>query len=325
MSLSVFVVQSPLQLLNAIEASCVLKKNGHYIVIHRNKNNLLRMRRLAELYSLKDVDYIPAGFFSRFLVDIRTRWKYRAIVGKVDSVIFGSLAIWAINLIIFLRPKDLYMVDDGQQTVNLLINPEATRLSKRNGGKLSRVIENSIFFTYYTDLADASNVKYIPNNLEYVKSKLINDPAVSGISPLDKTDVLFIGANIFGKYNDFPSVLERIVRHAESKRKKIFYVMHRFDCEAKINKLANKYHFTAVKYDYPIELIFSLLWSKNQPEVWGVGSTAIDTILLMFPVAKIQIFSLDNTQFYKIKDRLAFSSLLSMYKSNSSVNVIELC
>lgn len=324
MSLSLFIVQSPLQLLNAIEASYALGKNGHYIVIYRNKNNLSRMRKLAELYSLNDVDYISAGLFSHFFVNFRTRMRYREIVGKVDTIIYGSLAMWAINLITYLKPKTLYMVDDGQQTVNLLVNPEATRLAKRSGKKLSHILSNSIFFTYYTDIAALSNVRHIPNTLEHVKTGLTQNPATPNIPPLDNNDILFIGANIFDKYNDFTGTLEKIVKHAESKRKKIFYVMHRFDCEETINILADKHNFTAVKYDYPLELIFSLLWSKNQPEVWGVGSTAIDTVLLMFPDAKVQIFSLDSTRFYKIKDRLAFSSLLSMYRTNASVDVIDL-
>lgn len=316
---SLFLVQTPLQLLNVIEAQEKFKKEGKILLFYRQKYDRSNMQSLLGLYEIEHYSFFRITPLFRLTFILQLFFRYASLQGNVQTIFFGTYASWCAFLVNFLRPDKLVLVDDGCKTINILKNPEMSGVERNRGLPIlsKAFISRASFFTYYSDFVRSYGREAVQNSLEYVTQ-------VSGVteySSLSDDSIIFIGTNVLNSYNGINEVLKRIVATAQGR--KILYIMHRYDDPERLAELQQLDEFEAVRFDYPLELIFGALWRDNKPEVWTLGTTAIDTLALIYPELKAKVFELDYQCFHFEKRAVGFRGLIEFYRTQPHIEVVS--
>ena len=316
---NVFVAQTPLQLLNLIEAQKAFNKTGEVLLFYRQDYNRRHMQNLLDLYDVEQYSFFKITLLFRLIFIPRLFLRYASRRGRVKTFFFGTYASWSAFLANLLQPDELVLVDDGHKTINILTNSEAEGvMKKRFLPCLSKsFLSRASFFTYYSDLARSLGREAVHNSLEHV----IRSSNLEELSSLDGDSIIFIGTNILHDYEGIEDVLCRITDTAQGRR--VLYVMHRYDNPDLLLGLLKRDDFDVAKFDYPLELVFGALWLENKPEVWTMGTTAIDTLAIIYPEFRVKVFELDYQRFLSEKKAEGFRSLLGFYRKQPHIEVIS--
>ena len=316
---SVFIAQTPLQLINLYEASKHYKVNGQYILFYDNLDNYARMKELVKVLEVEQ--------FIFFKIDFKFRMFFPLILSRIIKKLkptcrqgfYGTYASWSAWIINSLAIETAVLVDDGHKTVNLIKVPEITGVFKKSRfKKLSKAfVQNSNFFTFYADFAKKNGFQSEQNSLKYVQKVFSRHQFDSAIS-IDQYSCFFISTNILARYKSIELYIEKVANSSE----RMLYIMHRYDDEELVSEWAQKYQFDCVKFEYPIELYFSLL-SESQ-RVMSFGSTAIDTLSMMKPEVDITLYRLPLDGFDSDSLKVGFTNVWKYSCENSKVKCIDL-
>ena len=306
---SLFIAQTPLQLLNCIEASKKYNEKGVFVLFFDCHENYKRMQDLVSLFEIKQVYYYSLNATFRVFFPIILINKFRKLKKEksFEKVYFGTYASWASFLINYLEVFSTVLVDDGSKTIIIINSPERMGLDKKKWLKLLQkdYVQKSSLFTIYFELAKKNRLVCEKNNLENVisffnfsgsKDKYSKNPF-----SYDNKQIC-IGSYISNKCDSFDDHIAILANKARESGKELLYIMHRYDDETKFSQLANIYNFKCVKFDLPLELVFSSIWNGTD-EVWSQGSTAVDTLQLIYPSLSMRIFQMPletiNTEFQR--------------------------
>ncbi|MBN2866089.1 MAG: hypothetical protein JXK16_08790 [Thiotrichales bacterium] len=321
---SLFIAQTPLQLLNCIEASKKNNQKGYFVLFYDCDENHKRMMALVEIFNVDNVQYYSLNSIFRFIFPIVLFSKFKKLKRKneINKVYFGTYASWASFLINYLSVENTVLVDDGSKTIVIMNNPKRMGLYKKKWFKCLRkdYVQSSTFFTIYFELAQKKGLPFEKNNLSHVTTYINNQT----VHNLFKTDLnlgekqLFIGSFISDKCEKFEEHIGILANKARCDGKELYYIMHRYDDESKISELADSFNFQCVKYDFPLELVFSTIWN-GQDEVWSQGSTAVDTLQLIYQGLNVRIFKMPLESINSVFQRENFSKLYDYYSEKECV------
>ncbi len=314
-----YISQSPLQLINNIEASLSLESgNGKHLIFIRDKQSLEAINAILKLltpnnYAKYEVNKLLRLFFP-LILRAETQAGYRRIY-------FGNTTSYTSFLINKIKAKDLVHVDDGTRTIGLLQLDGNESIFKRPALKIfdKSYLMRSNFFTYYARQAKDAGRSYIKNSLSEVGSRIAQLKNVESMVPANHAQKLFIGTNILKAYKGIERLFEDLDRHIGLND--CIYLMHRYDDESFMEAQAQRYKFKAFKINLPIELYFNFLWQKNEPSVWTFGSTAIDTLTLLSPKTRIHVIKLDGNRFKKTSLGDGFLKLYEHLEDNPMVSL----
>ena len=282
---NLFIVRTPLQVINAIEAVNHFNLINNTIVVIKNKATK-QMEKLIDLYRWNEIISIDAqkGKMSYFdyinTVNNLKKYKYNYIF----FARFGSIQ----RLIISNTQKNkVYYFDDGTDTItmynNMLIPNKINQLNFRqlarirflfNGLKIN-IKDNINLFTYF-NLKELRNTEVVLNKLSFFQVKyLSNSKEEDSLYILGQplSEKKFVNENVYIEY------IKKVISSVD---KKIIYIPHGGESQStKINALVSG-DFKILNIDTPIEFYF--LQNNIKPtHVVSFFTTAFFTLKLFYP------------------------------------------
>ena len=296
---SLFLIRSPLQAFNAMEAKKYFSSNDAIVIVFYRKemDKELMLKTLSHSSWSKIIvkklkpHYHLFNFFKTFLKEYPT----------INVCFIGDYSTLINYYMNRLEYNKLILLEDGTATlrqVKLLENNTIHKIKKTKYSQKNSLtifieklfaIDNSylykaIFFTIYNIKTQFPIIK---NDYKYFKKQISYFPK--------KNVVYFIGSNLIEGIlisdKTFENYLHKVIMYYKEKNIEVVYVLHRKEDAVYMDGLALKLQFSCVKFDNIIEVEFLNL--KYTPvEVSTFLSTAITTLSNLYP---------SNYTFFKIK------------------------
>lgn len=309
MKTNLFIARTPLQLFNCIEAKKRFHKGEQNILFYQyqrlvDKN---QMESLIEVDEWNSIIVYPLNWqrriFSYFYIRmIKNRYKNK--IERCYIGVFNSIINVLINTI---YPKKIVILDDGTKTLGIAKNMETQKINSRNS--LFKTIRNRFFNTNRDYLYRASFFsiypldEYIINNEVVLNDYRVFKESLSNIPVADR--IYFIGTNLNEKIlksdEVFEANLQKVI--AFYKNKKMIYILHRYENIEYIANLAKKYKFDYVKFDNILEVEIAKA-GFLPTEFATFGSSAIETLPLLYPNSEYRVFYLESKDILEHKQQV---------------------
>jgi hypothetical protein len=300
---NLFLVQTPFQLFNSIEAKNRFHKDEKNILIVINKGNEKNLNQITEIINydthwdeIIQIDFIT--MWQRIFYPISIKSKINKWNGlKVSTIYVALYRNISAHIVNNVNHKKTIIYDDGNsmfKTVKFLnekkkksfsfLRELKDRLLLRNT-KIDFLYQSTLFTLF--DITSFQNIenRVIKNDFSYFKSK---------IKSLKKEkNIFFIGSKMIDNgitKETFEVALKIVIKFYEKSNKEVYYVPHRYEDLEYLEKLAKKFNFTLMPFSSIIE--FEFIRKGIDPyEVATFRSTAVDTLKIIYDT-NIQIFSL---------------------------------
>jgi len=325
--MSLFIIESPFQLLCAIEAKEHFKTLNNTLIIldTGEKNNLLQIKNLLNLSHWNIVNIIPfsSNKLITFLKSIQLVHKFKK--NKLHNLFIGEFRSETMWLFVTnVKYVNSYLLDDGSHTIHLQNNTFNNLLQYNKGinsvkkyllkimflNGLDRTVMN--LFTIYDFENKYLNQNIIKNNFNFINTKI--DEKFNS-----NQNIYFIGSNMVE--NDmldedyFFDILKKILKYYGT-NKPIIYIPHRREQEYKLKKI-EELDVQIKLIDVPIEIYFLLNQIKPN-HIASFASTALYTLSKIYSISEVDSFEIDF-KFLKKEYHEKFRSIYSFqnkyYKS----------
>ncbi len=310
---NLFIVGTPLQLLNAIEAVEHFKSgNNILVIVHRSlKANRTQIDKIRSLYKWKEIIDIEYSKNSSIL-------KYVDLVKylKKDTykyVFIPKLEVVPKLVIANIKKEKVFLLDDGVMTVSIYENNiKTSKLNKYNFKEIRflffglkiKIKDKINLFTYF-DLKPVNGMEIVKNELRFLKKTYLEG------ADIDDSNIYFLG-HPSSKYIDDDNYIESLHKLIDNANKKIIYIPHRGESKEMKDVLSSIDNplFSIMDINMPIELYF--LENKIYPsQVISYYSTALITLNIIYKDCEISFIpiSLDKDinnalkNVYKIFDK----------------------
>ncbi len=326
---NLFIVRSPLQLINAIEAKHYFSTQNNILCLIHNQStiNSTQMYQLLKFDSWNETIELNRGNQKNsFLKNIQL---IKRLSKKQYQYIFtGHLGNINIALISSLKKEKVFLIDDGTATLKLhqnILNPNIK--SKKSLNTLIREYRYKIFglqsslkneqinyFTFF-ELLPHQQEEIIQHHFSFIKKLFLNKPKESdNVIYLLGQNFIELGAveeEIYIQY------LKKIIHYY--KNKKIIYYPHRAESINQKYKELNSRTFQIKESKQPIEIEF-LINNIYPSHIASFTSSALFSLHQIFPKASIDSFII------KPEDLLTHKEIIQMlYDSQDrSINQINL-
>jgi hypothetical protein len=295
----ILFVESPLQLLNALEAINSFDLED-YVLYIRYSNQTINDKQLDRLIGIFDIkstkmkkihlssknrnilDYMKILFY---FLDSKFLKINRLFIGNIDSK-FLSLIYKNVS------KNKIIALDDGAKTI-----------------ALQKKFNETDFYNLFTmyNLKKLNNQIIYKNNYNNVKSLLKNK---------DKTEnILFLGTKLnevgIISENEYILLINKIAKYYN---KNIIYIPHRGEDEKKLNKISKFQNFKIKNIDYPVEL-----YGLYEKEIPNTVASFYSTALLSMQ----NIYGIQSESFYfdfsNSEHKESIDSVYEYYKKEMKV------
>jgi hypothetical protein len=300
--MNLFLVESPLQLLNAIEAKNYFDLDDResilIVFIGKSELNFEQINYLIDKNSWKEINFIR---HNKKVDVIKKVFSLNRIAKRylVSSVFFGDYRSWYMrHFINITKPENVYLLDDGAATVNIYnqlsigFKFEEKRLFLKLIKKyLLRIREEDIqFFDYFTiyDLKTTSTSKIFRNNYQVLKSlnklkEKSNEVFLLG-QPISEKNVMEED-----KYIDY---LIKIQKYYNNYR--LIYICHRSETKEKVLRIENELGISCRTFDTSIEYALSLQESLPKVLISFYSSALINCKEIFGDIIDISSYYIDS-------------------------------
>lgn len=314
--MNIFVVESPFQLLSAIEAKYYFKKELSLLIIkyapeHLNKKNNDQLNTLRNYIEWDRVIEVKdcGSYLMANLKLLKTIKEIEPQKNTIKKIFIGEYRSWYMRQYFnILNPEQCFIIDDGSNTIAMQkdfiptgkyyeIKDFKTPLRKTINNlfvyllffKIPKARRDINLFTSFnlTPYSDSQTV--IKHNFEYLKAKMSNKKILNNC-------VYFFGSimtedNFMEEYVEF-NELKKIANYFMLNGiSEIVYVVHRRESKEKIDKIKKELNFK-IKYNkYPAELEF-ILMEEIPCYLASFYSTALYTVSSMIDFKEIIAFEL---------------------------------
>jgi len=350
---SVFLIKSPLQLLNAVEAKHYFKLRTENCVLivmgdRKSQPQILKLASsMGEWGNLIVLNESPlfignplehkkttsfkvcgADFFKKSFFYVRRLNRIQQCLGEVEYIFVGYPRYVYMKHFINITPhKEVFLLDDGNATIQLAkerrdsVSAEIGMGWKKKLKKSAKRVlqgvkdteKEALSFFTIYDIVASKNDSVIKNDFDYIRSRL---------DLLEVTEaVYFLGSPLSEvgilSQDDYLGYLRRVKEYYNDK--KIVYIIHRRESKDKLKLIERELGLGMVLYEYPIE--YQLAMVGPRPSVLSsFFSSALDTCALIFKNdLKITSFKID------VKNNLRkeeIESIYSSYDSNENSNIL---
>ncbi len=302
---SIFIVKSPLQLMNAIEAKEHFKTEHNLLVLmNANATNDKQMQTVLALSEWDEiVTYAPKNRNSTLLAQValvhrlQRRGAYRYLFtgdyGTFNQVLMANLQV-----------GEYYLIDDGTKSIEIhkaLLDPSKRGLSKKLKllrytlfGLKSAFTKPLNFFTCY-DLAPVAEEQIVPNDYAYLQSKF---------TPQEQTDdvIYLLGQNIDNKWMKAGRYIEYLKRiKVYYTGSTIIYMPHRHEIISDELKALFDDRFVLQHNDIPIEIYF-LAKNTYPNHIISFTSSALFNLEKIYAKAQIDAVVIHQEDLIKMHD-----------------------
>lgn len=287
---NLFIINSPLQFLNAQEAIYQFKlKNVVFVMIYnRNEKNIMQLEeQIKKINNCEVIRFYPSkgNRFLGYINLIKQLKKY-----QYDKIFTGELEDSNFRILIAnLEKEKLYLLDEGTSTVidyetiikqNKLNKYSYKELRYLLVGFKIKLKDTISFFTYF-DLAPLQDGEVVRNKLEYMKKDFKQNY-------IDYSNILFfIGQPrfIFAEKDEFKIILKNVIQ--KYKDKKILYIPHRGELNINDEIKNIDENIEILELNQPIEQYF--LQNGIYPKyIISCLSTALFTTKMLFEDCSVE-------------------------------------
>lgn len=316
---NLFIVCSPLQIINAIEATNHFDlKDNILVIIYSSYNdpNNIQMDSVANYYNWQQILGVGNGNQkSKFLsyVSIIKQLKKQ----QYNYVFSGGLASAKQTIIANISKNKLFYIDDGVETITRYHQKLST--NKVNNFRIKYLrfwllgLKTSIkdpinFFTYFA-LESLDNIQIIRNDLSYFKQKYLTD------SILD--DVIYFLGHPSADTAEYMTYIKGFINNVKNDDNQIVYIPHRSEVIShELKMILDKHKIKIKNTNMPVELYF--LTNKITPySVIGFNTTAFFTLKFLYPKTQYKFI-------YRSMYSESLESTNTIYKHIQSIGIKEL-
>lgn len=344
---NLYVVQSPLQALCAVEISLSKINENHFIIVKLGDKSckyaneqILRIIRLQEWQ--RTIIWEPLQIDNKLLKQfIRLKWYSRIkkeFKSSTDSLYIGDFRYSFTNMIrSIVDAPNVYLMDDGSATVVIIkdyimkgkYSPDIELFYPKNlikkiiiKGLYGRFLNKNVLnkklkvITLFgkEDIPNGiyklqlANIKALKNNKNHMNNKM----AYYYGSCYSEAGIISLEYEL-----DF---LYKVKKYYNNKGFNIVYCPHRRDSETKLSLLTNKLNFIVKRNTDIAEL--DLLNSEVLPqEVSGAYTSTLNNIKHLFPEINVTSFKLNPDKINPIH-RKAISDIYTYY-AGIGINIKE--
>lgn len=326
---NLFIVQSPFQLLSAIEGAHRFNQDINILILcySPEETNNRQTRILHSYYSRWDRVIVVPPKKSTFLVGVNLLLVLKKLIRerlRPGRVFIGEYRSWQMMQFVYdLRPQDCFLLDDGNITIELqeIYLPTNQRYGKPS--LKSRIVRRLLvtflglkpetnqiinLFTCFDLQPFSSSQRVLKHEFEYAKTFSQN-------KEVDCSVVYFFGGNISGagllSLERELGLLMEVKNHYEKKGLKTVYIPHRREDKHKIQRIREELNIETIDFDFPAEI--EMLRRKTLPI--GIASF-YSTVLLTLPriasFSSIQAFEFplsELPQHYQSEVKKVYESL----------------
>jgi len=291
---TLFIISSPLQLMNAIEAVHHFHlKNLILFILHvKNPRALAQMDKLKAMVPWSRVEYIhlPQTILERLMfVQQINRVKSSMPLGRIDRIFVGDYGGDHMNHIVnSFKASEVYLLDDGMVVSFYQQNQETSqglkvtlrqKLYTLLGYKLMPI--QHAFFSIYV----VENAKVVENNYQFFRAH-IQEKQVQEM-------VYFIGQPLMElgivPATRYPALLQRVLEYYAPK--KVYYIGHRNQERQQIEPMVEALGFIYREFSNPLEL--EMIDAIEIPSDFATFySTALMTLPYFIDEANYTLFKL---------------------------------
>jgi len=256
---NLFIVRSPLQIINSLEAIEFfnLKKNILVIIYNDTDNTNIQMDNLIALYKWKKIIRVnEKKKKSKYFEYIS--FTYQLKKETYNYLFFSNLGSIHKLLLANIKRNHTYYIDDGVETItrynNIFLPNKLNEIKFRQlrflfaGLKIS--IKDDIHFFTYFDLKEFITSKIIQNNLTHFQKKYLS-------TTKEDSSLYLLGQPLVSKKflskDDYFLYLDLIVKLFD---KKIIYIPHRSEIISERLQSYVSDRFEIKNINMPIELYF---------------------------------------------------------------------
>ena len=326
---NLYIVRSPLQLINAIEAKhhFQTKNNILYIIHSKSKVNSKHMYKILTMSPWDEVIEInKENKKNKLLSNVQ---HIKSLKKRTFNYIFsGDIGNINTAFISSLKKREVYLLDDG--TMTLISHERVSNPEKKEPWSINRFIKENRYklfglnctlnketINYFTifDIKPYKDEKIIKNDFSFLKN--------SFLSRLEKdlNRVYFIGQNLIDAEVMDEECYLRYIQHIIEyyKGKTIIYYPHRFETISKNFQLLAGENFIIKENEQPIEI--ELLTQDKYPMyIASFVSSALSSLKTIFQDSNIHSFVLKQEHLHKNKENFK----LIYNKQDKSIKQIDL-
>lgn len=314
--MNLFIVESPFQLLSAIEANKYFENEENVLIIkyssyRTHKQNNEQMSLLKSYITWNRIYEIKPSFSTKqsnlkllyFIKKIKKRYT------SINRIFIGEYRSWVereyLNI---LNPKQCFILDDGNMTIELQKSfiPTAeyyyfgSSLMKKFIDKLqhkiftfllfglNKIRKDINIFTCFNLESYSDKQIIIKHSFEYLKEK-------SEEKEILENTVYFFGANLSEldliSEQEEMKILKKISYYFNDKNIKLIYLPHRRELPKKLEFIKNNLGIELRYSKYPAEIEFILMNEKPQ-YLASIVSTALHTVSKIVSFDEIIAFKL---------------------------------
>ena len=330
---AIFIIESPLQLLNAIEAYYHFQLTDAILVIIYNENNknTLQINKLAKSNKIwrKIIKIFPQKYkYLKFRTTkniTKTILKKKKYFKSLDYLFLGdSRPDFMKHLGNTITANALVLLDDGTATIELMnsychkkqdnLKLFIKHITKKYLLNLKiETLNNIKFFTVYNNPFLKESI--ITNTYSHLKNTQLVQKKVN------PNIVYFLGSNIVESNSISFDAYLYYLQKVESyfKNKNIYYLPHRRESEKKLALLTERLNFTITKPDTIIEFYLINNVSVLPGTITGFLCSALINLKYIFE-DQISILSFFiSPEDFSPKKAFRFNEMYSYYKKYISV------
>lgn len=296
---NLFIVCSPLQIINAIESVYHFDLDNNLLVIiysSYNDNNNKQMDNIAKYYKWQEVLTIGDGKQrSKFFDYVKTTKKLQKT--QYQYVFSGGFSAAMYMMVANVEKNKLFFLDDGVETITRY--NQRLKTNKINKFRLkyarfwlfglkTKLKDRINLFTYF-NLKLLPNIEVIHNDLTFFKAKYMVN------STMDE-NIYFLGQRLRMNKLKYALYVKEFISNAN---KKVIYIPHRSELVSNELKKALKDQGAMLKYcNMPIEIYF--LTNKITPyAVVGFFTTALLTLRFLYPNSQYKSIYLSESSSFE--------------------------
>jgi len=313
-----FIVETPFQLLSAIEAKNYFRNYKSVLLIRYlpermsslNNNQIKKMLTLTEWFHIETLECnlsIKISNYKLFFYMKKLQKKYTTF----NKIFIGEYRSWVHRKYLeILNPQECFLLDDGNVSIELQRKYLPKYKSYLEGtnliSRLDRTLQTVMFkllgigayklninlFTCFDLIPYSNQQKIINHKFEFSKKLLKRKTILSNIvyffgSPLSET------ALISEEYELY--LLNKIIQRFKNNQIQLVYLPHRQEKKEKLDKITNNFNVELRISKYPAEIEFIMMESIPSC-IASFYSTTLISIPKIINFKEVISFQLDYNQ-----------------------------
>lgn len=329
--ISLFIVESPFQLISAIEAKSNFCISDSLLVIRYSldKKNNIQLKKLVGLVKWKAVIEVESTFS---IFDSNIKLLYLLLKLKscdYDHVFIGEYRSWVHrSFFCNLESSGYYLLDDGAASLSIFKEYVIGDKIFEYGAKFDALLlflckvkkietHCDVSFKFFSSF-DIPIEYAVKNNFQFIKEKMMNPNILDNTTyffgaPLAELGILSIETEM--------SLIKSISDSYMEKNRSFIYISHRRESDKKLNKIKSVLDIEIFEFEFPAEI--ELVFRNEKPEsIASFYSTVLQTLPAIYSFKAVTAYKIPLHEI-NLKFQKSISGVYQEYDNSNVTDVMD--